>query len=188
MVKIGYARVSSKWYRSEVQLSELKRQGCDRIWSDTAQDTTNRARTLEEFLADVSAGDVIVVSRLSAIADSIAELFNLLERLHEKGAAFRSMSEPWINTEGGRAGMVLEVLGGVIDYELGLADLESRTVEDRPKSFGLSKGRPKKLSAKEREEAISLLSMGKTAAEIGRMLGVSRSTISRIKTLQAKPG
>ena len=188
MVKIGYARVSSKWYQSEVQLSELKRQGCDRIWSDTAQDGIDRSETLEEFLADVSAGDVIVVSRLSAIADSIAELFNLLERLHEKGAAFRSMSEPWINTEAGRAGTVLEVLGGVIDYEIGLADLESRTVEDRPRSFGLSRGRPKKLSVTEREQAISLLSMGKTAAEIGRMLGVSRSTISRLKTLRTEVG
>ncbi|WP_282170309.1 recombinase family protein [Ruegeria atlantica] len=188
MVKIGYARVSSKWYRSEVQLSELKRQGCDRIWSDTTQDGNDRGETLETFLADVSAGDVIVVSRLSAIADSIAELVNLLRQVHEKGAAFRSMSEPWINTEGGRAETVLDVLSGVIDYELGLADLESRTVEDRPRSFGLSKGRPKKLTATEREEALSLLSMGKTAAEIGRMLGVSRSTISRLKNMLPETG
>ncbi|EBA17477.1 transposon gamma-delta resolvase [Roseobacter sp. SK209-2-6] len=188
MVKIGYARVSSKWYRSEVQLSELKQQGCDRIWSDTAEDGASRSETLKAFLADVSPGDVIVVSRLSAIADTIAELFSLLERLNEKGASFRSMSEPWINTEDGRAAMVIEILGGVIDFELGMADLESRSAEDRPRSFGLSRGRPKKLSDTEREEAISLLSMGKTAAEIGRMLGVSRSTISRLKVVRSETG
>jgi len=75
MVKIGYARVSSKWYRNEVQLSELQRQGCDRVWRDTAiARVDDGANSLAAFLADVSDGDVVVVSRLSAVADSIAEL------------------------------------------------------------------------------------------------------------------
>ena len=87
MVKIGYARVSSKWYRNEVQLSELQRQGCDRVWSDTAGDGNDRADSLESFLKDVSAGDIVVVSRLSAVADSIAEVLHLLEVLRKKGAA-----------------------------------------------------------------------------------------------------
>jgi len=188
MVKIGYARVSSKWYRNEVQLSELQRQGCDRVWSDTAGDGNDRADSLESFLKDVSAGDIVVVSRLSAVADSIAEVLHLLEVLRKKGAAFRSISEPWINTEGERAEVVLDILSGVIDYELGMADLESRAAEDRPKSIGLSKGRPKKLSETDRAEALSLLSMGKTAAEIGRLLGVSRSTVSRLKTVLTETG
>ena len=183
MAKIGYARVSSKWYRNEVQLNELQRQGCDRVWRDNDADGHDEADSLEAFLENVSAGDVVVVSRLSAVAGSIAELLNLIEMLSKKGVAFRSIAEPWANTEGERAAVVLDILGGVIDYELGLADLESRTVEDRPKSIGLSKGRPKKLSEADRAEALSLLSMGKTAAEIGRLLGVSRSTISRLKTM-----
>ena len=80
MVKIGYARVSSKWFRNEVQLSELQRQGCDRVWSDTAIDGDDGANSLEAFLADVSDGDVVVVSRLSAVADSIAEDYEEIER------------------------------------------------------------------------------------------------------------
>lgn len=188
MVKIGYARVSSKWYRNEVQINELQRQGCERVWSESATEGHSRENSLGAFLADVSAGDVVVVSRLSAVADSIAELYELIELLRKKGAAFRSLAEPWASTEGERAEVVLDILGGVIDYELGLADLESRAAEGRPKSIGLSKGRPQKLSESKRAEAISLLSMGKTAAEIGRLLGVSRSTISRLKTMQAKTG
>ncbi len=188
MVKIGYARVSAKWYRNEVQLGELQRQGCDRVWSDAAVDGNDRTSSLETFLAGVSAGDVVVVSRLSAVADSIAELLNLIEMLRKKGAAFRSIAEPWASTEGERADVLLDILGGVIDYELGLADLESRAVEDRPRSIGLSKGRPKKLCETDRAEALSLLSMGKTAAEIGRLLGVSRSTISRLKRMPTETG
>ena len=34
-VKIGYARVSTKWYQSEVQLAQLEGQGCDKVWSET---------------------------------------------------------------------------------------------------------------------------------------------------------
>ena len=188
MVKIGYARVSSKWYRNEVQISEFQRLGCDRVWSDTGADGDNSESSLQAFLADISTGDVVVVSRLSAVAGSIAELLTLIKMLHKKGVAFRSIAEPWVDTEGERAEVVLDILTGVVDYELGLADLESRTVEDRPKSIGLSVGRPKKLSKTDRAEALSLLSMGKTAAEIGRLLGVSRSTISRLKTVPNETG
>ncbi|WP_197078435.1 helix-turn-helix domain-containing protein [Hoeflea sp. IMCC20628] len=46
---------------------------------------------------------------------------------------------------------------------------------------GLSAGRPQKLSDQQKYKALSLLRVGKSAAAIGRMLGVSRSTISRLK-------
>ncbi|MBL4769225.1 MAG: Hin recombinase [Rhodobacteraceae bacterium] len=45
----------------------------------------------------------------------------------------------------------------------------------------MSPGRPQKLSDQKRQEAISLIKIGKSAAEVSRVLGVSRSTISRLK-------
>jgi len=140
MVKIGYARVSSKWYRNEVQLGELQRQGCDRVWRDTDADENDGTNSLTAFLEDVSAGDVVVVSRLSAVADSIAELLNLVEMLNKKGVAFRSIAEPWVNTEGERAKVVLDILGGVIDFELGLADLEIAPLKIARGLSGLVRG------------------------------------------------
>ncbi len=179
--KIGYARVSTKWYQSEVQISELEKQGCDKIWKDSILENEHPDETLSRFLNEVSKGDTVVATRLTSVAQSPADLLRLLERIHKKGAYFRSLAEPWVdtNSEGGQR--VIDTIRGIIDFEIAIADAESRVEENRPRSFGVSAGRPQKLSEHQRQEAISLLRIGKSAAEVSRMLNVSRSTISRLK-------
>lgn len=180
-MKIGYARVSAKWYQSEVQVSELEKQGCDKIWKDSILENEDPDKALTKFLKEVSKGDTVVATRLSSVAQSAPDLLRLLEQIHKKGAYFRSLAEPWAdtNSEGGQR--VLDTIRGIIDFEIALADAENRIETNRPKAFGVSPGRPQKLTEQKRHEAISLLKIGKSAAEVSRMLGVSRSTISRLR-------
>ncbi len=180
-MKIGYARVSAKWYQSEVQISELEKQGCDKIWKDSVRDGQSAEKSLKEFLRQVSKGDTVIATRLASVARSPADLLQMLEQIHKKGAFFRSLAEPWADTKAEGGDRVIETLRGVIDFEIALADAESRDEENRPQTFGVSAGRPQKLSENDKSRAQSLLRIGKSAAEVGRMLGVSRSTISRLK-------
>lgn len=180
-MKIGYARVSTKWYQSEVQVSELEAHGCDKIWTASSYDNENSDDTLKRFLEQVSAGDTIVATRLSSIADSAPELLQFLEKIKQKKAYFRSIAEPWVDTSSKGGERIVDTIKGLIDFEIAIADAESRVEQNRPKTFGVTLGRPQKLSVQRRQEAISLMKIGKTAAEVGRMLGVSRSTISRLK-------
>lgn len=184
-VKIGYARVSTKWYQSEVQLAQLEGQGCDKVWRETdfAQDGAEDG--FDQFLAQVSPGDTVVATRLTSLAESAADLLRLLERIHRKGAYFRSLAEPWVDTRAEGGARVIQTIRGLIEFEIAVADVKSRVEQDRPKTFGVSAGRPQKLSTQQRLKAISLLKVGKSAAAIGRMLGVSRSTISRLKSENA---
>lgn len=181
-MKIGYARVSTKWYQSEVQLTELENQGCDKIWKDSAIENESQSAALARFLEQISTGDTVVATRLTSVAQSIPELLGLLEKIDKKGAFFRSLAEPWVDTRSEGGDRVISTIKGLVDFEIAVADAESRIEEDRPQSFGVSRGRPKKLTERHKHEAISLLEIGKSAAEISRMLGVSRSTISRLKT------
>lgn len=180
-VKIGYARVSAKWYQSEVQISELERQGCDKIWKQSVAGEEDPEQVLSEFLKEVSKGDTVIATRLTSVAQSTPDLLHLLEQIHKKGAYFKSLSEPWTDTKAEGGQRVIDTIRGIIDFEIAVADAESRVEENRPKSFGVSPGRPQKLTQLQRLEAISLLKIGKSAAEVSRMLGVSRSTISRLK-------
>lgn len=180
-MKIGYARVSAKWYQSELQVSELEKQGCDKIWKDSNLENENPDKALKMFLKGVSKGDTVVTTRLASVANSIPDLLRLLEQIHKKGAYFRSVAEPWVDTSSEGGTHVINTLRGIIDFEIAVADAESRVQENRPKTFGVLPGRPQKLSGQQRTEAISLLRIGKSAAEVSRMLGVSRSTISRLK-------
>ena len=184
-MKIGYARVSAKWYQGEVQISELERQGCDKIWKESTLENENPDKALTKFLESISKGDTVMATRLTSVAGSVPDLLQFLEKIHNKGAYFRSIAEPWAdtNSEGGQR--VIDCIRGLVDFEISIADAESRVEEGRPKTFGVLPGRPKKLSEQKRHEAVSLLKLGKSAAEVSRMLGVSRSTISRLKKKMA---
>ena len=180
-MKIGYARVSAKWYQSKLQVTELERQGCDKVWQNSILENENPDNALNNFLKEVSKGDTVVATRLTAVANSTPDLLQLLEKIDKKGAYFRSVAEPWADTKSVDGDHVIQTIRGIIDFELAVADVESRIDEDRPKTFGVSKGRPQKLLETQKQEAIALLKMGKSAAEVSRVLNVSRSTISRLK-------
>lgn len=180
-MKIGFARVSAKWYQSEVQIKELENLGCDKIWTESSIDSEDPNQAFKDFLIQVSKGDTVITTRLTSVAQSTPDLLDLLEQIHKKGAFFRSLAEPWADTKVVGGERVIETLRGIVDFEIAVADAESRDQENRPKAFGMAAGRPQKLTAHQKSEAISLLSIGKTAAEISRIFGVSRSTISRLR-------
>ncbi|GAB5509101.1 MAG: recombinase family protein [Hyphomicrobiales bacterium] len=180
-MKIGYARVSAKWYQSELQVSELQSLGCDRIWKDSPLENEDPDQALKSFLKEVSKGDTVVATRLASVANSAPDLLQLVEKIRKKGAHFRSIAEPWADTSAEGGERVIETIRGIIDFEIAVADAESRVEENRPEAFGVSPGRPQKLAKRQKQEAFALLKIGKSAAEISRVLGVSRSTISRLK-------
>lgn len=180
-VKIGYARVSTKWYQGELQIAELEKLGCDKVWSDTLTGGENSENQLKAFIKQLSSGDTVIATRVTSVAQSAAELLHLLEEIDKKGAYFKSLAEPWANTNEHGGERVIETIRGMIGFELALAALDKKQDVERPQTFGISLGRPRKLSEKQKYEAMSLLKIGRTAAEISRKLGVSRSTISRLK-------
>lgn len=184
-MKIGYARVSSRWYQAELQIAALKSEGCDKVWKDKTDDGLVNASNMEEFLAEIGPGVTVIATRLAAVARSVPDLLYFLEKVTEKGAFFRSLAEPWCDTRANSASQMLQTLRGLVEYEVELNSLNENQ-ELRPDVVGISIGRPSKLSEPERLKAISLLRIGKSAAEVGRLLGVSRSTISRLKTSALK--
>ncbi|WP_325894855.1 recombinase family protein [Grimontia sp. NTOU-MAR1] len=181
-LKIGYARVSSKWYQTELQLAKLERQGCDKIWRTNCDDKTKFKQDVDDFIEQLNKGDTVVATSLIAIAESKADILNLLSRLESKGAYFRSLKEPWCDTTPECKTPLLEVIRGVINFDLEISLMKQNdTVSPKDRSITLAVGRPSKLSENKKYEAICLLKEGKSAAAIGRLLGVSRSTISRLK-------
>ncbi len=181
-MKIGYARVSSRWYQAELQIAALKNEGCEKIWKDTTRDEMISTSGLENFLSQLGPDTTVIATRLSAVARTLPDLLYFLESVTRKGAKFRSLAEPWCDTSVSAPSELLKILRGTVELDVELKALDTATIEDGPTAVGISVGRPNKLSEREQIKAISLLRIGKSAAEVGRLLGVSRSTISRLKT------
>jgi DNA invertase Pin-like site-specific DNA recombinase len=75
--------------------------------------------------------------------------------------------------------LMLTVLGGLVEFEREL--ISARTGEDHTcaKAWGKSLGRPFKISAHQRQEALARREGGELLNEIARSYAVNSSTISR---------
>ncbi len=76
---------------------------------------------------------------------------------------------------------MLTILGGMVEYECELIKARMGEGSRRAKAQGKSLGRPFKLTAHQRAEAIQRRERGEESfAEIGRSYNVSAATISRL--------
>jgi DNA invertase Pin-like site-specific DNA recombinase len=74
---------------------------------------------------------------------------------------------------------MLTVLGGLAEFERELIRARSGAGRKRAQARGVKFGRPPKLNAHQRKEAIARMRNGETQADIARTYGVDATTIGR---------
>jgi DNA invertase Pin-like site-specific DNA recombinase len=122
----------------------------------------------------------LIVSKLDRLARSTRDLLNTLAAAADKGAGFRVLDNPAMDTTSAHGRLLLNILGSIAEFEREL--IKSRTGEGRAraKARGVRFGRKPKLTAHQVQEALARRQAGEALAEIGRSFNVSHSTISRL--------
>lgn len=176
----GYARVSTGGQSYEAQEAQLKAAGCERVFAETASGAKTDRKQLAKVLSTLTAGDVLMVTRLDRLARSTRDLLNVLARVAEAGAAFRSLGDAWADTTTPHGRLMLTVIGGLAEFEREL--IRSRTGEGRAraKARGQSLGRKPKLTLHQLQEIRTRKLEGESVREIARSYNVHPSTISRV--------
>ncbi len=177
----GYARVSTDGQSVDAQVKQLRTAGAEKVFRETASGARADRVQLRRAIGQLDEGDVLTVTRLDRLARSTRDLLNALAQIADKGAGFRSLADAWADTTTAHGRLMLTVLGGLAEFERDL--IRSRTTEgrDRAKANGVKMGRPSKLTAHQKKEAIKRRDHGEeTLAEIGRSYNVSGWTISRL--------
>lgn len=126
MALIGYARVSTEDQQTDPQLDELRAAGCAEIFRETASGGSRSRVELLRALARVGRGDTLVVVRIDRLARSLSHLLEVIERLRDQGAYFRSLHDP-IDTASPQGLFTLQVLGAA-------AELERALIRERTKA------------------------------------------------------
>ena len=72
---------------------------------------------LRRLLAQLVAGDVLMVTRLDRLARSTRDLLNTLATITDKQAGFRSLGDTWADTTTAHGRLMLTVLGGLAEFE-----------------------------------------------------------------------
>jgi DNA invertase Pin-like site-specific DNA recombinase len=117
---------------------------------------------------------------LDRLARSTRDLLNVLAKIGEQGAGFRSLGDAWADTTTPHGRLMLTVLGGLAEFEREL--IRARTGEGRARAVarGVKLGRSPKLTSHQKREALARREAGETLADIARTFGVHHSTISRL--------
>jgi DNA invertase Pin-like site-specific DNA recombinase len=184
MTVYGYARVSMNGQTLASQDAELHAAGAAKVYSEKMSGARSDRPALSKLLKRLEAGDVLMVTRLDRLARSTRDLLNILDAIGKAGAGFKSLADPWADTTTPHGRLMVTVLGGLAEFERSLILARTSDGRTRAKANGVKFGRPVKLTAHQRREAMERLAEGAVQADLARSYGVSQATISRL----AAPG
>jgi DNA invertase Pin-like site-specific DNA recombinase len=177
---LGYARVSTEDQNLDIQLQQLKRAECKRVFQEKVSGAQRRRRPeLAKMLEHVRKGDTVVVWKLDRLARSTRDLLEIADNLADAGAGLKSLSEPWADTTSPAGRMVLTVFAGLAEFEREL--IRERTGVGRIAAMkrGVRFGRPTKLDPEKTGLAARLIAEGQPVKDVAKTFGIHRTTLYR---------
>jgi DNA invertase Pin-like site-specific DNA recombinase len=178
---LGYARVSTGEQDTAAQSAALKTAGCEVIFREKASGGRWDRPELHKLLTQMRKNDVLVVWKLDRLSRSLRDVLTIMDRVQEKKAGFRSLTEA-VDTHTTPAGrMLMQMVGAFAEFERAMLKERTHAGLDAARKEGRIGGRPPKLKAQQRLEIVKLVTRGKkTAAEAARLFGVHPATVSRL--------
>jgi DNA invertase Pin-like site-specific DNA recombinase len=180
----GYGRVSTLGQELETQKQLLEAAGIDRLVSEKVSGVKQR-RELEKLLDRLNPGDVLVVTKLDRLARSTLDLLQIVARIGQQGAGFKSLGDSWADTTTPHGRLMMTVLAGIAEFERDLILQRTSEGRVRAKAEGVQFGRKPKLTPHQRREALRRLGEGEAMRQIARTFNVDHTTISRLAARQA---
>jgi DNA invertase Pin-like site-specific DNA recombinase len=181
-VLVGYARVSTEDQITRLQLDALNAAGVTTIFQEKTSAISARPE-LARAIESLRPGDCLVVWKLDRLARSLADLLKILERLADRGASFRSLTEP-VDTTTPMGIFIVQVLGAVAQLERSLIIQRTTAGIRAARARGVQWGRKPLLSHAERLEVAHLAASGIPPRAIADAYGISRPLVYKIAELQ----
>jgi DNA invertase Pin-like site-specific DNA recombinase len=182
---IGYCRVSTDGQTLDAQIAELKAAGATKVFAEKQSGAHTDRPQLRKAIAALGEGDTLIVTRLDRLARSTRDLLNVLHDVGERGALFKSLADTWADTTTPHGRLMLTILGGLAEFERSLIKARTDIGIRRAREAGIKFGRPSKLTAHQRRQALKLLDTGEPQSAVARLLNVDQSTISRLAARMA---
>lgn len=162
------------------QVAELTEAGCSKIFQETVSGAQTQRQQLGRALSALTAGDVLMVTRLDRLARSTRDLLNTLDEIAKAYAGFRSLRDVWADTTTPHGRLMLTVLGGLAEFERELIRARTSEGRARAKARGVKLGPSFKLTPEQRRQALARLEAGEPSREIARTFNVAHTTIGRL--------
>src|SRR5215213_9001477 len=96
----------------DLQRDALTKAGCTKIFTDTASGAQTERKGLQEAIADVRAGDTLVVWKLDRLGRSLKDLITRITEFQTRKIGFKSLTENIdTTTSGGK--LIFHIFGAL---------------------------------------------------------------------------
>jgi DNA invertase Pin-like site-specific DNA recombinase len=180
MTTYAYARVSTDGQDLTSQVQELTVAGAAKVYEEWVSGARSDRPVLKKLIRRLRPGDLVLVTRLDRLARSTRDLLNVLHTIAQAGARFRSLKDPWCDTTTPHGELMVTMLAGIATFERHLIAARTSEGRARARARGVHMGRPRKLNAYQRAEALRRREAGESLSDIARSYGVSHPTIGRL--------
>ncbi|MCY6354819.1 recombinase family protein [Clostridium sp. ZS2-4] len=176
---IGYARVSTQDQNLELQNDALEKSGCKKIFTDVASGAKTERKGLDEALAYLREGDILVVWKLDRLGRSLKHLIEVVNDLIEKNIGFQSLQEKIdTTTSGGK--LIFHIFASLAEFERDIIKERTNAGLKAARARGRVGGRPKVMDSKKISMAKALVNdPNNSINDICETLNVSRATLYR---------
>ena len=179
MTNVGYARVSSTGQDLTVQLEKLEGAGCDKIFKEKRSGIDAGRPELKRCLEYLREGDTLFVAKIDRLARSTSDLYLIVSALTDKGAAFKVIDDPTIDTTSRTGKLVMGILALIAEFENDIRRERQMDGIKKARERGTRFGRRPLLIAETIKQVRKLRKSGKTVPEIMRQTSLSKASIYR---------
>ena len=185
-MKIGYARVSTNTQDLDLQIQELKKAGCVKIFSESMSGKDNNRTELLNMLNELRTKDVLVVYKIDRIARSLKGLIEIVELLKNKDVDIVSLDlGDRVDTTSPMGKAFFQIAGVFAELERGMINSRTKAGIEKAKLAGVKFGRRTGSTNKETKDKADkikiYLAAGKGYQWISKEVNVSKKTIADIK-------
>lgn len=180
-MKIGYARVSTKDQKLNLQKDALQQEGCQKIFEEKISGAKSDRPQLLRMMEQIREGDVVIVWKLDRLGRSLRDLVQRVTEIQEKGAEFKSLHDH-IDTTTPHGKLAFHLFASLAEFERDIISERTRAGLEAARARGRKGGRPKGLSKKAKDKAMiaeTLYQQQKPISEICDHLNISKSTLYR---------
>jgi len=184
-MKVGYARVSTQGQSLESQIDLLKKEGCDKIYTDIGSGVRNDREDLNKMISYLRKGDIVVTYKNDRIFRSLKNMVNLIEKFNELGVHFKSISEPEFDSTSANGKFLLHIFSAVAEFERNLISERTKigltNARKRKKLLGRPIG-PKKETIEKYEHAKHLYNDKNISIEKAcKRVGIGKTSFYRVE-------
>lgn len=168
----GYARVSTQNQNLDLQIDDLKKSGCTKIYREKVSSVKERPELIK-LLDAVREGDTIVVWKLDRLGRSLKDLIGLINEFQEREVGFKSLNDA-IDTTTAQGRLIFNIFASLAEFERDMIRERTKAGLSAARARGRMGGKPKGLSKEARSKAYAAKALfdkgDKTTQEIGSIL------------------